>query len=359
MDSKRICMIGAGRVGQLHTRSIDEHLGHQAEVTAVVDPNRELANELAAKYTIQQVYASLDAALEQGSFDGAVITTPTFTHRELAVAAIEAGLHVHLEKPMAMNLKECRAISEAAERAGVALQLGFMRRFDPDFVRAAELLRSGKVGDPMIIKSLTHGPGLPPPWANDIVTSNGMLAEVNSHDLDTASWFSGSEPTAIHVQVSNFKGDERGATAEHFYDTLLAIITFESGALASIAGVCPADYGYDARVEVTCTKGMVEVGDTGPAGLKSIVAGTHERTEAVYPSWRDRFADAYVQEMAEFVAAIDTGQVRVGAAEGTRAVELVLAGTRSMLEGRPVGVHEVRDPAFDPWWQLSVEEQGV
>ena len=359
MDLKRVCMIGAGRVGRLHTKSIDEHLGHQAEVTAIVDPNRELADELAADFGIRQVFGSLDEALEHSSFDGVVITTPTFTHRDLAVTSIEAGLHVHLEKPMAMNLHECRDISAAAEQAGIALQLGFMRRFDRDFIQAAELLHGGRVGDPMIVKSLTHGPGLPPAWANDITTSNGMLAEVNSHDLDTASWFTGSEPVQIHVQVSNFKGAERGATAEHFYDTLLAIVTFESGALASIAGVCPADYGYDARVEVTCTNGMLEVGDTGPGGLKSIVAGTHERTEAVYPSWRDRFAAAYVQEMVEFVDAMDTGQVRVGAAEGTRAVELVLAGTVSILEQRPVAVDEVRDPAFDPWWQASVQKQGA
>jgi predicted dehydrogenase len=84
------------------------------------------------------VCSSLDEALERGDFDGVVITTPTFTHHPLAVRALEAGLHVHLEKPMAMNLRECAAITAAAERAGTALQLGFMRRFDRDFVQAAE-----------------------------------------------------------------------------------------------------------------------------------------------------------------------------------------------------------------------------
>jgi myo-inositol 2-dehydrogenase/D-chiro-inositol 1-dehydrogenase/scyllo-inositol 2-dehydrogenase (NAD+) len=346
-------MVGAGRVGRLHTRSITERLGHQAVVTTIVDPAREIAEQLAGEYQVGAVYSSLTEALDRGSHDAVVITTPTFTHCELAVAALDAGLPVHLEKPMAMNLQECREITAAAQRAGVALQIGFMRRFDRNFIDAAALLRSGTIGDPMIIKSLTHGPGLPPAWANDIRTSNGMLAEVNSHDLDTVSWFADSEPVDIHTRVANFKGAERGATAEHFYDTMLATVSFASGALASIAGVCPADYGYDARVEVTTTKGMVSVGHTGPGGLSTISADTHHLVEPVYASWRDRFADAYVREMVEFVAAIDGGALRVGAADGTRAVAMVLAGTLSLLEGRPVALAEVTAPEFVPSWQSA------
>jgi myo-inositol 2-dehydrogenase/D-chiro-inositol 1-dehydrogenase/scyllo-inositol 2-dehydrogenase (NAD+) len=231
-----------------------------------------------------------------------------------------------------------------------------MRRFDRDFVAGAELLRSGDVGDPMIIKSLTHGPGLPPAWATDIRTSNGMIAEVNSHDLDTISWYAGSEPVDIHTRVANFKGAQRGISTEHFYDTMVATVTFESGVIATVAGVCPADYGYDARVEVTCTAGMVQVGDTGPGGLASIGVGTALRGEPVYRSWRDRFADAYVREMVAFVDAMDGAPLRVGAADGARAVGLVLAGTLSMLEGRTVTVAEVQAPGFVPAWQARTGE---
>jgi predicted dehydrogenase len=351
--SKRICMVGAGRVGRLHTRSIMERLGHRARVTAIVDPSREVAEELARDYGVEVVCSSLEEALERGVYDGVVITTPTFTHHALALTALAAGLHVHLEKPMAMNVVECREITAAAERAGVALQLGYMRRFDRNFVDAAELLRSGEIGDPMIIKSLTHGPGLPPAWANDIRTSNGMLAEVNSHDLDTISWFAASEPVEIHATVANHKGADRGVTSEHFYDTLLATVTFESGALASVAGVCPADYGYDARVEVTCTGGMVQVGDTGPGGLSVLPAGNHQHSRPVFRSWRDRFADAYVEEMLALLDVMDGAPVRVGAADGTRAVALVLAGTLSILDGRPVRVAEVTGPDFVPSWQAA------
>jgi myo-inositol 2-dehydrogenase/D-chiro-inositol 1-dehydrogenase/scyllo-inositol 2-dehydrogenase (NAD+) len=358
MAKKRICMVGAGRVGRLHTRNIIEHVGHRAEITAIVDPVRPIAEELAADYGVAVVCSSLDEALERGDVDGVVITTPTFTHHPLAVQALDAGLSVHLEKPMAMNLRECVDITAAAERAGAALQIGFMRRFDHDFIQAAELLRSGAIGAPVIIKSLTHGPGLPPPWANDIRTSNGMLAEVNSHDLDTVGWFADSAPVDIHVRVANVKGAERGVSTQHFYDTMLATVTFESGALASIAGVCPADYGYDARVEVTCTGGMVQIGDTGPGGVATISAGEARRCAPVFRSWRDRFAEAYVREMAEFVAAIDGAPVRVGPRDGTRAVALVLAGTLSILERRTVSLTEVTSPAFVPSWQAAARSEA-
>jgi predicted dehydrogenase len=351
MARKRLCMVGAGRVGRLHTRNLTEHVGHPAEIAAIVDPERRTAEDLATEYAVPLVCSSLDEALERGEFDGVVITTPTFTHHPLAVQALDAGLHVHLEKPMAMNLRECAAITAAAERAGTALQIGFMRRFDHDFIQAAELLRSGAIGAPVIIKSLTHGPGLPPPWANDIRTSNGMLAEVNSHDLDTVGWFADAAPVDISVRVANFKGAGRGVSTKHFYDTMLATITFESGALASVAGVCPVDYGYDARVDVTCTGGMVQVGDTGPGGLAIISAGNARSCAPVFRSWRDRFAGAYVREMVEFVAAIEGAPVRVGAQDGTRAVALVLAGTLSMLEDRTVSLSEVTAPTFAPSWQ--------
>ncbi len=351
MSRKRICMVGAGRVGRLHTGNLVRRIGDRAEVTAICDPSTSVARELADDFGVGSVYPSLGEALRDQAFDAVVITTPTFTHRDEAVLALEAGLDVHLEKPMAMNLAECRDITAAAAASGRTVQLGFMRRFDADFVAAADLLASAEVGLPMIIRSLTHGPGLPPAWANDIRTSNGMLAEVNSHDLDTVCWFAGSEPVDISVRVANFKGAERGATAPHFYDTLVATIGFASGALAVVTGVCPVDYGYDSRVEMVTTKGLVQVGDTGPGGLTTVLVGTGESRERLYRSWRDRFAEAYATEMEELVAALTGAPVRVGLAEGTQAVALVIAGTRSLLEGRTVALSEVDADGVPSWQQ--------
>jgi myo-inositol 2-dehydrogenase/D-chiro-inositol 1-dehydrogenase/scyllo-inositol 2-dehydrogenase (NAD+) len=344
-------MVGAGRVGQLHTASIMNQLRHRAEVAAVVDADLASAANLAAEFDVPAVHQSLAEALASGSFDGAVITTPTFTHCELTLAALDAGLPVHLEKPMAMNLVECAAINDAIARTGLLVQLGFMRRFDRDFQAAAELLESGEIGVPMIIKSLTHGPGLPPAWANDIATSNGLIAEVCSHDLDTIGWFAAAQPVDIGVKAANFKGAERGVTAPRFYDTMVATVTFESGAIASVAGVCPADYGYDSRVEVTATKGMVQVGETGPGGLAVVRAGNGVKEQALYPSWRKRFAEAYIAEMAGFLDVLEGTAPKVGPAEGTQAVALAVAGVASLLSGRTVALSQVLDNPQIPSWQ--------
>jgi myo-inositol 2-dehydrogenase/D-chiro-inositol 1-dehydrogenase/scyllo-inositol 2-dehydrogenase (NAD+) len=338
-------------VGRLHTAGLTGRVGARAKVTVLVDPDVAVAGRVAEEYGIGGVHSSLAEALAAQTFDGVVITTPTFTHRELAVTALEAGLDVHLEKPMAMNLVECEQITAALAASGRRMQLGFMRRFDPAFEAAAELLASGEIGDPMIIKSLTHGPGLPPAWANDIRTSNGLIAEVCSHDLDTIGWFAGSRPVEIAVEVADFKGAERGVDTPRFYDTMLATVVFESGALASVAGVCPADYGYDSRVEVTATKGMLQVGDTGPGGLTVVRAGSGSATSPVYPSWRDRFAEAYAREMSAFADLMEGAAPRVGAAEGTAAVALVVAGVQSLLTGRKVALTEVTATPTVPSWQ--------
>jgi myo-inositol 2-dehydrogenase/D-chiro-inositol 1-dehydrogenase/scyllo-inositol 2-dehydrogenase (NAD+) len=301
-----------------------------------------MLDETGAQFGINGRFASLEEALEKADFDAVVITTPTFTHTELAVLAAENGKHVFLEKPMAMDLEECDQIINACERNGAHLQLGFMRHFDPDFSLAYERIQAGEIGEPMLVKSLTHGPGLPPPWARDLKTSNGNLAEVNSHDLDATRWLLGSNPERIYVEVANFKGEERGVDTENYYDNMIANLKFESGALGSISGVCPCDYGYDARMEIIGKKGIMIVG-----GLEnnSLTVGVDRETGLVTPifqRWPDRFRMAYIHEMEHFVGSIqkDTPPI-VGGDDGRWAVAGVLAGTRSLLEERPVLLSEV------------------
>ncbi len=347
----RICMIGAGRVGKLHSGTLQRYVP-DADVVALVDPSLPVLHETGDEFSIDARYASLEEALEGTQFDAVVITTPTFTHRQLSITAAEHGKHVFLEKPMAMNLQECDDIIGAVEGRSLLLQLGFMRRFDPEFVAAAERIFGGEIGEPTLIKSLTHGPGLPPAWANDIRTSNGMIAEVNSHDMDCVRWLMGSNPQRIYLEVANFKGEERGAHAQHFYDNMFASIKFESGALGNVSGVCPCDYGYDARVEIIGKKGIMQIGSM--QGMDVIVCTNRDQglITPIYRRWPERFAWAYIHEIQHFVECIQTEvQPRVGGQDGRWAVAMVLAGTKSMLEGLPVLLDEVMDPAMSIPWQ--------
>lgn len=340
-QSIRVCLVGAGRVARVHAKSLAHHVP-VAQLVAIVDPNRPALEETGEMFGIDTRYESFEEVLENVKFDAVVITTPTFTHAELAVAAANAGKHVLLEKPMAMNLAECDSIIAAAERSGIILQLGFMRRFDPEFAAAAERIEAGEIGRPMLVKSLTHGPGLPPPWARDLKTSNGNLAEVNSHDWDCVRWLMGSNPARVHVEVANFKGAARGVHVEHFYDTAIVNIRFESGGLGSISSVCPCDYGYDARVEIIGERGIMQIGEL--KGQAVVVCTNRDQglLTPIYRTWPQRFEWAYIREMEYFIECITTGtQPKVGGVDGRWAVASVLAGTKSFLEERPVLLSEI------------------
>jgi predicted dehydrogenase len=343
-DTIRICLVGAGRAGRVHANSI-AHDVKGAHLVAAVDESPAARLAVSERYGTP-AFESLEEAIDAAEFDAVVITTPTFTHMRLTEVAASRGKHVFCEKPMALNLAECDAMMAAAARAGVLLQLGFMRRFDPEFSAAAARIEAGEIGRPMVLKSLTHGPGLPPAWACDLRSSNGMLAEVNSHDWDTMRWLARSNYQRIYAEVSNFKGAERNVTAEHFYDCALAQIRFESGALGAISGVCPCEYGYDARVEIIGERGILQIGDL--RGQAVLVCTNRERgiITPIFRTWQERFADAYIAEMREFVSCIQTGRApRVGGEDGKWAVAGVLAATRSFLESRPVRLEEIFAPA--------------
>jgi predicted dehydrogenase len=341
----RICMIGAGRVGKNHSRAITRHVPG-ARIVALVDPFVSVRSETALEFGIEDQFDSLEQALDKVQFDAVVITTPTPTHLPIAAEAADHGKHVFLEKPMALNLAECDGIIEAAHRNAVFLQLGFMRRFDPEFVAAAQRIAAGEIGEPMMVKSNTHGPGLPPPWARDLRTSNGMLAEVNSHDWDTTRWLMGSNHVRVYTEIANFKGAANNIDVPHFYDNVLVNLKFENGGLGQISGVCPCGYGYDARVEIIGEKGIMQIGEL--QGQAVVVCTNRDQglVTPIFRTWPERFQWAYIYEMEHFVQSIQNQTTPiVGGAEGRWAVAGVLAGTRSFLEERPVYLKEILDEA--------------
>ncbi|MGZ6316560.1 MAG: Gfo/Idh/MocA family oxidoreductase [Anaerolineales bacterium] len=337
----RICMIGAGRVGKNHSRAITRHIAG-GRIVALVDVMTQVREETAHEFGIEQHFDTLEIALEKVEFDAVVITTPTPTHLPITALAADNKKHVFLEKPMALNLEECDAIIKATGKNGVLLQLGFMRRFDPEFVAAAKRIEAGEIGQPMMIKSNTHGPGLPPPWARDLRTSNGMLAEVNSHDWDTTRWLMGSDQERVYTEVANFKGAANNVDAPNFYDNVLVNMKFENGGLGLISGVCPCGYGYDARVEIVGEKGIMQIGELQG---QSIVVCTNRDQGLISPifrTWPERFEWAYINELDHFIACIQNGtEPRAGGNEGRWAVAGVLAGTKSFLEERPVYLEEI------------------
>lgn len=339
----RLCLVGAGRAGKVHANSIVNFIPSSrlcALVDAVPETRQQVGNTYGVSPNVQ--YASLEDALQSAEFDAVVITTPTFTHAALSILAAKAGKHVFLEKPMALDLAECDAIIQATREAGVLLQLGFMRRFDPEFTAAASRIEAGEIGQPMLVKSLTHGPGLPPAWARDLSRSNGMLAEVNSHDWDCTRWLMGSNYQRVFTETANFKGAANQVDTPNFYDNVLVSIKFENGGLGSITGVCPCGYGYDARLEIIGEKGILQVGDLGGQAVVVCTNRDQGLITPIYRTWPERFAWAYINEIRHFIECIQNGtNPKAGGEEGRWAVAGVLAATKSFLEQRPVYLKEV------------------
>lgn len=337
----QICMIGAGRVGKNHSRAITRHIAG-GNIVALVDPMIQIREETALEFGIENQFDTLEMALEKAEFDAVIITTPTPTHLPLTALAAENKKHVFLEKPMALNLQECDEINKVVDQNSVILQLGFMRRFDPEFVAASQRIEAGEIGQPMMVKSNTHGPGLPPPWARDLRTSNGMLAEVNSHDWDTTRWLMGSNYERVYTEVANFKGAANNVDAPNFYDNALVNIKFESGGLGLISGICPCGYGYDARVEIVGDKGIMQIGELKGQSIVVCTDRDQGLISPIFRTWPERFEWAYINELQHFITCVQTETApRAGGIEGRWAVAGVLAGTKSFLEERPVYLKEI------------------
>lgn len=331
----RVCLVGAGRAGMVHALNFRRAIP-EADLVAVVDSRPEVVEASARELGLERGYASLAEAADRVPFDAVVIGAPTFVHCQVTLEAAALSKHILCEKPMARTLEECDRMAEAAERAGVALQLGFMRRFDRNYQLAKAMVDSGEIGEVTLVRSVTRGPGLPPPWYYDFSRSNGLLAEVNSHDCDTIRWFGGSEVATVFAQAGAFYRPDIRDSHPAFHDCAVVSLRYESGRFGLIDGACPAGYGYDSRLEVTGTRGVVFVGQMHE---ESVVSCTKESgvVQPVSASWRVKYREAYLAEDRHFVECLLKGErPRVGSDEGKRALAIVLAANRSIATGTPV-----------------------
>jgi len=330
-----VCIVGAGRAGMIHAHNFRRNVSH-ARLVAVVDPNREAAERAAKELGIERYYTDYKQALEDRDIQAVVVVTPTIYHRDIVVAAAGAGKHVLCEKPMAMNERECDEMIAACEAAGVTLQIAFMRRFDESFVEAKRAIDEGAIGEVVLVKSLTRGPSQPMPWMYDLAKSNGPLAEVNSHDIDTIRWFAGAEVSEVYAIGGNFRSREIAAAYPDFYDNVTMTARFANGRQASIDGALAVRYGYDSRVEILGTEGVVFLGQTHEK--TTIVAGPDRLLRRPFMnSWRSLFKEAYLAEDTDFIASIlENRPPRVTGHDGKMAVRVVEAGNASIKAGTPV-----------------------
>ena len=335
----RVLLTGAGRAGLVHGKNFARGLDG-AKLIAVADPSQEARERAAMELGCELLFDDPIAAVRDDRVNAVVIAGPTFAHADLALAALELDKHVLCEKPLAATWEDGRRIAAGAAQSGGSFSMGFMRRFDNRFIRASERILAGDIGDPILIRSTGRGPGLPPEWAWDPARSGGLIAEVNSHDLDTVRWLSGQEFSSAHALGRAAKRPDIKEKHPEFTDVVIASFELSEGALAQVDGACPAEYGYDARVEILGTEGVLFVG--GPITDTAVLVRNDGVMTDTVRSWRALFAEAYREEDAHFVSvAKGNTQPRAGITDGLRALEAVLTVRRSLTEGRSATVAEV------------------
>ena len=326
-------LIGAGRAGMIHARNFASRVPY-AKMIAVSDVIEESARQSAAELGLSTWCTDWHNIIENNAIDAVIVVTPTKFHHEIVIESAKAKKHVFCEKPMAMNKEECRQMIEAAEANGIKLQIGFMRRFDSNYRRAKELIDSGAIGQVVTVKSMTRGPSTPQEWMYDIDKSNGPLAEVNSHDIDTLRWFTGSDAESLHAIAGNFRCENARKQYPDFYDTVLMNVRMKNGMLGNIDGAQGVQYGYDARTDIVGTEGHIEIG--GLAGSSTLLYTKDKQFRGdTVKSWTNLFYEAYVNEDISFIQSIrENTQPEVSGTDGMAAVVIVRAGNESIKSGQ-------------------------
>ncbi|MEH2955498.1 Gfo/Idh/MocA family oxidoreductase [Candidatus Merdisoma sp. JLR.KK011] len=327
----KVCLIGCGRAGMIHARNYKNKI-ENARITAVADAVEEAAKAAAEELGVEKCFSDYKEILSDPEIDAVIVVAPTNLHKQIVIDCAAAGKHIFCEKPMAMTVEECDEMIAACDRYKVKLQIGFMRRFDASFREAKRLVEEGAIGELVQIHSNTRGPSKPRPWMYDIKKSNGILAEVNSHDIDAVRWMAGSDIETVYAVAGNFRNPEAEADYPDYYDSVLMSGTLKSGVHFCIDGAAYVQYGYDSKMELIGTKGKIQVGRSEKEHVHCTTVEQGTATPFVN-SWMTLFIDAYLAEDISFVnAVLNDTPVEVSGVDGRMAVAAVEAGNRSITE---------------------------
>lgn len=329
MDSVTVGVIGAGRIGRLHTDNLLRMPG--VRVKAVADPLVDFTDWPPAGVVTG---TEPELVLSDDEIDAVLICSPTPTHAPLTEAAAATGKHVFCEKPIDLDPDRIRRTLDAVDRADVKLQVGFNRRFDPSFARVRRAVIDGEVGKVQIVKITSRDPEAPP--VSYVETSGGIFLDMTIHDFDMVRFLTGNEVAEVFAMGAVLIDPAIGAAGD--VDTAVTSMVMADGALAVIENSRQAVYGYDQRVEVFGSAGSAEAGNETPNRV-TISGAAGVRTDNPLYFFLERYQASFVAEMEAFFDSIrNDRQPPVGGRDGLMSVLVGRAAARSMAERRPVAV---------------------
>jgi len=332
-ESIGVAFLGAGRMGRTHVRNLAGV--PNVRTVVVADPNAD--NAAAGRDLAGAQRASTDPveAIHDPAVEAVVISTPTDTHASLIETALRAGKAVWSEKPIAQEIAETKRIVDLWRELDLPVQLGFMRRFDPGYVRAKHLIDHGDLGRIEQFRALSRDT-FPPP-VEYLLSCGGSFLDMSVHDLDLARFLVG-EVEEVHAWASVLF-DERFAQADD-WDTSIVVLKFHNGALGVLETARHSEWGYDIRTEVAGAKAKVVI--DGAQKTPATISRNFGWEGDLYESFPDRFEIAYRRELEVFFEDLGGGRpVGPGPDDALETLRLAVAATRSWREGRPVRVDEV------------------
>jgi myo-inositol 2-dehydrogenase/D-chiro-inositol 1-dehydrogenase len=330
--SKKLALgvVGLGRIGTHHVQTL---LGLDDVSVSVTDADQERVQQVAAELGVRAV-ATPEALIDSG-VDALVIATSTPSHAPLLELAAASAVAAFCEKPVALDLATLDRVRGAVDRAGIAVQIGFQRRFDAGYEAAHDAVAAGGVGRILVMRAATHDP-VPPP-AEYIAASGGIFCDLHIHDFDAVRFVSGEEITEIYADGAGL--DAPWVEQLDDVDVAAAVLRLSGGGLVIVSGTRRDPLGYDVRLEVFGTGDSIAVGHDARTPVHSAEPGAPGPPPAAYRDFWDRFGPAYRKELAAFVRIVRTGSPSPCSLDEARAaLAVALAAERSRAERRPVSI---------------------
>ncbi len=323
-----IGLLGAGRIGQVHAVNIAQH--PESRLAAVADMYEPAAQALAEKYGAE--VRRIDDILADPEIRAVLIATSTDTHSDLIEAAARAGKGILCEKPVDLSLARAEQCLAATKDAGVPIMIGFNRRFDPNFATLERAARTGEVGKTELLSITSFDPAPPP--IDYVKVSGGLFRDMMIHDFDMANFLMKAGPVSVHAVGAALVDPAIGAAGD--VDTAVVTLTYADGRIAVIRNSRRAAYGYDQRVELLGSEGLLSVENMLETTVtKATAAGVVGAKPEHF--FLERYQKAYVAEWQAFVDVMLRGaEVPVSLADGVQALALAEAADQSRRSGQPV-----------------------
>lgn len=334
-NTLRIGIVGLGRLGKRHAEALAFRTRH-CELVAACSPVADERSYASAQLGIGRVYEDFDAFLADPGMDAVVLVTPTSLHADQTIAALKAGKHVFVEKPLALNVADCeRVLAVAQQRPEQVAMVGFVRRFDPSYLNAHTAVAAGDIGRPFLVRSQTCDQNDPEGFfVRFAPTSGGIFMDCSVHDIDLARWML-NRPKALRAFATGTVALHPALAELGDVDNGLAVVEFEGGARAVFYASRTMAHGHETSTEVIGTAGKLTVGEHA-ASDRVVRSDTHGVRHAVVKDFYERFEAAFGAEMAAFVAACrGEAPLSLTLDDALEATRIGLAITRSLHSGMP------------------------